>query len=135
MKNVEVLGKVEDSGRFMAECSVLALPLFVRGGVPLKLVEAMARGKAVVATPELAQNLAVTDGEDLLIRAGANVFSEAIVRLLRDGRLRQRLGVNARATFLREFSLSRAESNLRRDSVLAGSLEATLLNPKMSYSA
>jgi glycosyltransferase involved in cell wall biosynthesis len=135
MKNVEVLGKVEDSGRFMAECSVLALPVFVRGGVPLKLVEAMARGKAIVATPELAQNLAIIDGEDLLIRAGANLFSAALARLLCDSRLRQRLGVNARATFLREFSRARAESNLRRDSVLAGAREATLLNPNRSYSA
>ena len=37
----------------MDECAVLALPVFMRGGVPLKLIEAMARGKAIVASPEL----------------------------------------------------------------------------------
>jgi hypothetical protein len=34
--NVEVLGPVADSGRFMNDCAVLALLVFIRGGVPLK---------------------------------------------------------------------------------------------------
>ena len=117
-RNVELLGQVADSGRFMDECAVLALPVFVRGGVPLKVIEAMARGKAIVASPELVDGIAVADGEDMLVRRAADVFAAAIVALLADAALRERLGLQARATFVRDFSLASAEAALRRDSVL-----------------
>ena len=117
-RRVEILGPVADSGRFMDDCAVLALPVFMRGGVPLKLVEAMARGKAIVASPELIGGLDITDGENALIRSKPEDFAKAIVSLLRNAPLRERLGGNARATFVRDFSISSAEALLRRDSVL-----------------
>ncbi|MFZ0035838.1 MAG: glycosyltransferase family 4 protein [Candidatus Acidiferrales bacterium] len=119
MKNVEMLGRVVDSGRFMDECAVLALPVFIRGGVPLKLIEAMARGKAIVATRELVDGLGLVDGKDVLIHGQPQEFAGAIVSLLRDEGLRQRLGAAARATFVRDFSLSSTETLLRRESVIA----------------
>jgi glycosyltransferase involved in cell wall biosynthesis len=119
MKNVEVLGQVPDSGRFMDSCAVLALPVFIRGGVPLKVIEAMARGKAIVASPELVDGLAIADGKDMLVRGAPEDFGAAISSLLQDAPLRERLGIQARATFVQEFSLAGAEAVLRRDSVLA----------------
>jgi glycosyltransferase involved in cell wall biosynthesis len=119
LKGIEVLGRVADSGRFMDGCAVLALPVFIRGGVPLKLIEAMARAKAVVASPELVEGLALVDGKDVLIRSKPDDFARAIVQLLRDARQREKLGAAARATFEREFSIASAEAMLRRDSLLA----------------
>lgn len=118
LPHVEIPGQVADSGRFMDECAVLALPVFLRGGVPLKLVEAMARGKAIVASPELIGGLNLANGEAVLIRTKPEDFARAIVTLLRDLSLRKRLGSNARAIFVRDFSMSSAEAILRRDSVL-----------------
>jgi len=118
VKNVEMLGQVADSGRFMDDCAVLALPVFLRGGVPLKAIEAMARGKAIVASPELIDGLAIADGKDMLVRSAPDSFAEAIVSLLGDASLRELLGAHARATFVRDFSISSAEELLRRDSVL-----------------
>ena len=118
LRRVEILGQVADSGRFMDDCAVLALPVFMRGGVPLKLVEAMARGKAIVASPELIGGLDITDGENALIHSKAEDFANAIVSLLRNTSLRERLGANARAIFVRDFSMSSAEAILRRNSVL-----------------
>jgi glycosyltransferase involved in cell wall biosynthesis len=119
LKNVEVLGPVADSGRFMNGCAVLALPVFVRGGVPLKVIEAMARGKAVVASPELVGGLVIADGKDMLVRSAPGDFAAAIVSLLGDTLLRDKLGVHARSTFVRDFSISSAEALLRRNSELA----------------
>jgi glycosyltransferase involved in cell wall biosynthesis len=118
-RNVEVLGPVADSGRFMNGCAVLALPVFIRGGVPLKVIEAMARGKAVVASPELVDGLVIADGKDMLVRSAPDDFAAAIVSLLGDTLLRDKLGVHARATFVRDFSISSAEALLRRNSDLA----------------
>jgi glycosyltransferase involved in cell wall biosynthesis len=119
-KNVQVLGQVADSGIFMNECAVLALPVFLRGGVPLKVIEAMARGKAIVASPELIGGLALSHGEEMLVRNGSDGFAAAIVSLLGNASLREQLGIRARATFVRDFSISSAERILRRGSVLTG---------------
>jgi len=134
LKNVEVLGPVADSGRFMNSCAVLALPVFIRGGVPLKVIEAMARGKAVVASPELVDGIVVADGKDMLVRSAPDDFAAAIVSLLGDTSLRDKLGVHARATFVRDFSISSAEALLRRNSELArhGASRDCYLPPKMS---
>ena len=118
LPRIELHGQVADSGCFMDECAVVALPVFLRGGVPLKLVEAMARGKAIVASPQLVSGVDITDGENALIRTKPEDFASAIVLLLRNTPLREQLGRNARATFERDFSLSTAEATLRRDSVL-----------------
>jgi len=119
LHHVEVLGRVADSGQFMADCAVLALPVFIRGGVPLKLIEAMARGKAVVASPELVDGLALVDGKDVLVRSKPDDFAAAIVQLLRDAGQRASLGAAARAAFVQDFSVASAEGMLRRDSILA----------------
>jgi len=124
--NVEVLGRVDDSGRFMNSCAVLALPVFLRGGVPLKLIEAMARGKAIVASPEMIAGVNITDCENALVRSRADDFADAIFALLRDPALRERLGASARATFVRDFSISAAEAVLRRDSVLMAHRASTV---------
>jgi hypothetical protein len=119
MEYVDLLGAVADSHELYRQCRVIALPVFVRGGVPLKIVEAFARGKAVVACPELVVGLPVRDGYDVLVRDDAGDFAKAIVALLREDALCRRLGQNARETFLQNWSRSHAEEEMRRSSVLA----------------
>lgn len=115
---VDLLGPVADSNELYSQCRVIALPVFVRGGVPLKIVEAFAREKAVVACPELVEGLGVRDGHDVLVREDPESFAKAISLLLTDQLLCQGLGRNGRETFMRNWSRSRAEEMLRRSSVL-----------------
>jgi len=117
---VDLLGAVSDSADLYAQCRIAALPVFVRGGVPLKLIEAMARQKPVVASPELAAALPVRDGYDLLVRDKAS-FARAISLLLSDDELGFRLARNGRETFLANWARRRAEEILRRSSVLNSS--------------
>jgi glycosyltransferase involved in cell wall biosynthesis len=49
----------------------------------------MAMGKAVISTSIGAEGLAVQSGRDLILVDDAAAFAEAIVLLLRDGRLRR----------------------------------------------
>lgn len=116
---VDLLGAVADSNELYSPCRVIALPVFVRGGVPLKIVEAFARGKAVVACPELVEGLGVRDGHDLLVRDNPEDFAQAISLLLSDDAFCRRLAKNGRETFMRNWSRSHAEEILRRSSVLA----------------
>lgn len=116
---VDIMGTVADSNELYSRCRVIALPVFVRGGVPLKIVEAFARERAVVASPQLVDGLEVCDGRDLLVREDPQDFAEAISLLLSDAPLCLRLAKNGRETFMRNWSRSCAEGVLRRFSVLA----------------
>jgi glycosyltransferase involved in cell wall biosynthesis len=82
---VERLGFVEDLADAYASASCAVVPLLQGGGTPLKLIEALAYGLPVVATPRAAAGLELRDGEHCLIADGADEFAAALVRVLRDG--------------------------------------------------
>jgi glycosyltransferase involved in cell wall biosynthesis len=90
----------------------------VRGGVPLKLFEAMALGRPIVATPELIAGLPITPGDDILIASDADAFAEAVVRVVTEPSLATRLVAHARATFESEFSLDAAICRARAQSIV-----------------
>jgi glycosyltransferase involved in cell wall biosynthesis len=82
---VETLGFVDDLRGVYASASCAVVPLLQGGGTPLKLIEALAYGLPVVATPRAVVGLAVRDGEHCLVADGAEAFAAALVRVLRDG--------------------------------------------------
>lgn len=77
----------------IASADILVLPSFIEN-LPLSIIEAMASGVAVVATPVGAVPDIVRDGETgLLVPAGdVDGLEAALTRLVRDGALRRRLG-------------------------------------------
>ncbi len=119
LSHVDLLGAVADSNELYSQCRVIALPVFVRGGVPLKIVEAFAREKAVVACPQLIEGLPVRDGHDLFVREKPEEFAEAISSLLLGEAFCQFMGKNGRQTFMRNWSRSHAEEILTKSSVLS----------------
>ena len=71
------------------------------GGTKLKVLNALARGLPVVVSPEGAEGLEVTAGDNLLVAASDTTFAEAAVRLLTDEALWRRLSEGGR-TLVRE---------------------------------
>ncbi len=84
--------------RLLAQDSVLAMPRVSWSGYPIKLLNAMAAGKAIVACQSAAYPL--TDGVDGVVVQDDNVrsFAAALYDLLTDAKLRGRLGHAARST-------------------------------------
>ncbi len=86
--------------RVLAEDSVLAVPRVSWSGYPIKLLNAMAAGKAIVACQSAAYPL-THDFNGLIVPDNdVEAFAQALLRLLRDHRLRANLGNSARATTL-----------------------------------
>ena len=89
----------------LARASVFCLPSHAEG-LPMALLEAMAAGKAVVASavggiPEALQD----GGNGLLVPAhDSAALAAALASMLADAGLRQRLGERARATVARHYS-------------------------------
>ena len=93
---IEVTGTVEDIRPYVRNASVYVVPLRVGGGTRLKIFEAMAMGKAVVATSIGAEGLPVQHGENILLADDPNEFANQVVNLLRSPSVRAVLGNAAR---------------------------------------
>jgi glycosyltransferase involved in cell wall biosynthesis len=100
-------GYRDDVPALLAGCDVFCLPSFVEG-LPLVVLEAMAHGKPVVATPVGGTPELVVDGETgLLVEPGdAGALADALSALLADRERAARMGAAGRERVLREFSAS-----------------------------
>jgi glycosyltransferase involved in cell wall biosynthesis len=100
---VVVTGTVPDVRPWMQAAAVFVVPLRVGGGTRLKILEALASGRAVVSTSIGCEGLAVTPGREILVADAPAAFADAVVRCLRDPALRARLGAAGRALVERRY--------------------------------
>lgn len=77
------------------QAAVFVVPLRAGGGTRLKILEAMAMQRAIVSTRIGAEGIPCEEGEHLLLADSPSEFAEAVLRLLEDTSLRQRLGQQA----------------------------------------
>jgi glycosyltransferase involved in cell wall biosynthesis len=103
---VEVTGRVDDLRPFYATSHVVLAPLRAGGGTRIKILEAMAYGRPVVATPLGAAGLDVEDGVHLLLGEGASELADACHRLLANADLGATLAANGRALVARRYARS-----------------------------
>lgn len=88
---------VDDAAAFLAPRRAIIAPLLSGGGMRIKILEAMAMGKPVVATTLAAAGIDVRDGENILLADDADAFARAITALLRDASRARAIGEAARA--------------------------------------
>jgi polysaccharide biosynthesis protein PslH len=93
---VRVTGRVPSVHEYVARASVAVAPMRSGSGIQFKIIEAMATGTPVVATPTATVGLRAVAERDLLVGEGAEGFAAQVVRMLRDPELRTRLAGNAR---------------------------------------
>ena len=101
--SIVVTGRVPDVRPFMEKASVYVVPIRIGGGTRLKIYEAMAMGLPTVSTKIGAEGLPVRDGEEILLRDEPREFAEAVVRLLRDKSLAEKIGKQAAKTVREKF--------------------------------
>lgn len=93
---VDVIGQVPDVRPHVARAAVVIAPLRIARGVQNKVLEALAMGKAVVASPQSLTGLGIEPGIHLLAADSPSEWREAVGRLLRDADLRRQLGQQGR---------------------------------------
>jgi sugar transferase (PEP-CTERM/EpsH1 system associated) len=108
LPGVTVTGSVAETQPYLAAAAVAIAPLRVGGGTRIKILEALAMGKAVVTTVLGCEGLDVTSGEHLLVADDPVEFAEAVIRLLRDDAQRARLGAAGRALVERQYTWARS---------------------------
>jgi glycosyltransferase involved in cell wall biosynthesis len=122
---LSLLGFVPDLAPLYARAGVFVNPMRGGGGTRLKMLEAMAAGKAVVSTTIGAEGLGLTPGRDVVVADGAAAFAAAVRALLADPAEAARLGRAARAVVESRFRWEACLAPLERLYASLGRREAT----------
>jgi GT2 family glycosyltransferase/glycosyltransferase involved in cell wall biosynthesis len=102
--DVKIEGFVADVRPAYADACVVVAPLLASAGTNIKIMEAMAMGKAIVSTSSGVNGLTgVTPGKDLLVENDAQPMAKSIRKVLCHPEERQRLEREARATVERVY--------------------------------
>lgn len=109
---ISLKADVPDAPAFARSMSSMIAPLFSGGGMRLKIVEAMALGKAVIATPLAAAGLDVEDGKHIIFADDADAFVTAVEKLTADPSLARNIGERARELVRERYLLSDVASAL-----------------------
>ncbi len=96
-EKVEFLGEVESAPAYMNSKGIMIVPLFSGSGMRIKIIEAMAASKAIVATRVAAEGINYSDGQNILIADTASEFVEQICRCLESHTLLKSIGNEARS--------------------------------------
>jgi len=96
MPGIEVTGYVPDPTQYLAQTAAFVVPLHAAGGMRVKIVDAWCWGLPIVSTSLGAEGIAVRNEENLLLADTPQAFAQAVVRLLREPELGQRLRENGR---------------------------------------
>jgi len=96
-RRITITGHVDDVRPYIAAADVYVVPLRVGGGTRLKVLEAMAMGRALVSTRLGIEGLGASDGSELFVANDAEAFARRVLDLLRDEARRDTLGRAARA--------------------------------------
>jgi polysaccharide biosynthesis protein PslH len=109
---------VPEVAPFFEAASVVVVPMRMGSGTRLKVMEALVRGKAVVATPTAIEGIDLRVGIDVEVAETPEAFASACARLLADPVARRRLGASGRLRVLQSYRWKTIGSIANR--VLAG---------------
>lgn len=124
---VRVTGFVPDLTPILAETAVFIVPLRVGTGMRVKILNSLAQGLPVVTTSIGCEGIAVEDGVHVLIADTAQGFADAVMRLLHDRGLADRLGMNGRVLIAEKYEYTTIGAQLDEILTRKTKLESTNL--------
>jgi glycosyltransferase involved in cell wall biosynthesis len=110
---VEFSGFAADLESLYRRSRVVCCPILRGGGTRIKIIEAAAYGKPIVATSIGAEGLDFRDGHELLLRDDPIAFANACVNLLANDSFCNRLGSAAHEAALRHYGRDKVAALIR----------------------
>ncbi|MBU4480621.1 glycosyltransferase family 4 protein [Patescibacteria group bacterium] len=91
-QNIIVTGFVKDVREYLAKCQVFIVPLKTGSGMRIKILNALAMGKAIVSTSIGCEGIDVVDGKNIYIADNKEEFAKKIIFLLNNENERKKIG-------------------------------------------
>jgi len=105
--SVRFSGPLDDIRSAIARSWLSVAPICSGGGTRLKILESLAVGTPVVSTSKGVEGLDLVNDRHVLVADDPQAFATAVVRLLRDPKLRRRLGEDGRREVTRLYDWER----------------------------
>lgn len=112
--HVEFLGYVEELAPLYASTRLVCCPITSGSGTRVKLIEAAAFARPIVATRFAAEGLNLREGYEILLRDSDETIAAACVRLMKDNGLSHNLGMSARARVQQNFEAAAVRRRIVR---------------------
>jgi glycosyltransferase involved in cell wall biosynthesis len=112
MPQVELHANVADVRPFLADCSLLVVPLRIGGGSRLKILEALASGTPVVSTRVGAEGLCLEAGQDLTVAEDIGDLVNALITAIRHPKALQAECERGREKVLEHYDWDRLAEQL-----------------------
>ena len=111
-KGIEVLGEIKSASEFFKRSGIMTIPIHSGSGMRVKAIEGMSAGLPTVSTTIGVCGLDLAHGKHALIADSAQEFSDAIIHLLRDKELANKIAVSGKNHIQKKFSNSLIISEL-----------------------
>ena len=95
-ENIIITGQVPDVRPYLDQAALFVAPMYLGGGIRIKVLEALAAGKAVVTTPLAVEGMSVRNGEHVSVAGNDLEFAQQIAYLLEHTEARASLAGQAR---------------------------------------
>ena len=114
LRDVRIRGYVQEIRPSLDSASLYVCTVRDGGGTKLKVLDAFAMSKCVVAHPVSCEGINVTPGKDVVFANTADEFAHEVSRLLADPAERARIGNAARKLVVAEYSFAAIGGGLTR---------------------
>jgi len=105
-QHFRVHGFVDDVRPYIEKAAVYVCPIRDGGGTRLKILDALAMGKAMVAHPIACEGIEVTENKDILLATEPDGYVAHLVRLFEDAAYRNTIGAAGRDLIVGKYSYS-----------------------------
>ena len=123
--DVYVTGGVPDVRPYLRHARAVVAPLQIARGIQNKVLEAMAMGASVVATPQALEGLDKCEADELLTAQNPSDFARKVMAIL-DGKF-TKMGARARARMAKDYRWEQSLALL--DQVLVSAMEQGRIGP------
>ena len=113
-KNIIITGYVDDIKPWVNKAEVFIVPLFSGGGIRIKILEALAMGKAIVSTSIGSEGIEVENGKHVIIADDKDSFAQGIEKLFRHKETQTSLSKNSLELMREKYSLKAAQGLLEK---------------------
>jgi sugar transferase (PEP-CTERM/EpsH1 system associated) len=111
---VMVTGYVPDTREYLNKATVVVVPLRIARGIQNKILEAMAMGIPVVATPQAFEGIEAKPDKDLILGEDAGKIAEGVIKLIKEVSLRKSLSGCGRAVIEKNYCWTKNLEKLDR---------------------
>lgn len=104
VNNTKVIGEVDDIRSWLDAADVIVAPLRIARGIQNKVLEAMAMGKAVVASTAAAEGIDAIDGQHYLVGTDVTHEAELVNMLIKEPSTAKKIGKAAAELIRTKYS-------------------------------